>query len=126
MKDRKGFTLVELLAVLTILAIVAVITVPLVGTYITNSREKAYEVELQTLENAAKNWIAKYSARATWDENGNFYLPIETLQKSEFLEDKVIVDPRDPEESVIDGCIKISRNPTNKYELTYKYQDECE
>ena len=40
MKNQKGFTLAELLGVLTILAIIALITVPLVNKYITSSMSK--------------------------------------------------------------------------------------
>ena len=41
--NRKGFTLVELLAVIIILAIVVGITIPAVLTTINNTRKKAYE-----------------------------------------------------------------------------------
>ena len=37
----KGFTLVELLAVIVILAIIAIIAVPIIGNVIENSRKQA-------------------------------------------------------------------------------------
>ena len=39
MKNKKGFTLAELLGVLAILAVITVITVPLVNNYIKSSKE---------------------------------------------------------------------------------------
>jgi prepilin-type N-terminal cleavage/methylation domain-containing protein len=43
MRDTKGFTLVELLAVIVILAIVALVTTPAILNVINNSRQKAAE-----------------------------------------------------------------------------------
>ena len=40
---KKGFTLVELLAVIIILSLVLVIAVPSVNKYIKQSKEKAYD-----------------------------------------------------------------------------------
>lgn len=54
--ERKGFTLVELLAVLVILSILALIIIPSVSGTIKQSRESAYEKQIHTLETAAKKW----------------------------------------------------------------------
>ena len=43
LKKRKGFTLVELLAVIVILGVIALITVPLTGQVMLNARRKAIE-----------------------------------------------------------------------------------
>lgn len=53
---NKGFTLIELLAVLVILSILALIVIPSVTGTIANSRESAYEKQIQVLETAAKKW----------------------------------------------------------------------
>ncbi len=53
--NRKGFTLVELLAVIIILAIVVGITIPAVLNTINSSRKQA----AQTATDIAANWIAE-------------------------------------------------------------------
>ncbi len=55
MKNRKGFTLVELLAVIVILGILTLITVPIVSNYISDSRQKTYTAHEKTMEEAAKS-----------------------------------------------------------------------
>jgi type IV pilus assembly protein PilA len=59
LKNKKGFTLVELLAVIVILAIILAIAVPSISGMITNAKKSAFEddvkmiitgIEYQTLE----------------------------------------------------------------------------
>jgi type IV pilus assembly protein PilA len=54
LKNRKGVTLVELLAVIVIMGIIAAIAVPAIGGLIDNSRRKAVEGELTSIEEAAR------------------------------------------------------------------------
>ena len=117
---NKGFTLVELLGVLTLLALISLITVPLVSSYIKNSRQKAYNVEIKTIEKAAKQWMIKYSSEVSWVDD-TFDLTINKLRKSEFLEDKDIVNPINPDK-MIDGCVHIIRTD---YKYTYEYKESC-
>lgn len=54
MKNEKGMTLVELLAVLVILGIIAAIAIALIGNVIEDSRNKASANEALNIINAAK------------------------------------------------------------------------
>lgn len=53
-KNEKGLTLIELLAVIVILAIIAAIAIPAVGNIIQNSRDKAVLSEASNLLSGAK------------------------------------------------------------------------
>ena len=55
MKNRKGYTLVEVLAVIAVIAIVLVIGVPRVNKMINTSRKKAFETNVMSVINAVKN-----------------------------------------------------------------------
>ena len=65
-KNKKGFTLVELLAIIVILAIIAVITVPIVLNVIENAKKGA------AINSALgyKDAIQKYYASKLFDDNG--------------------------------------------------------
>ena len=56
MKDRKGFTLIEILAVIVIIGILAIIVVPSVTIYLTNTRSETFIAHEKTMEEAAKSY----------------------------------------------------------------------
>ncbi|MBZ9534698.1 prepilin-type N-terminal cleavage/methylation domain-containing protein [Cytobacillus oceanisediminis] len=57
-KNEKGLTLIELLAVIVILGIIAAIAIPSISGIIQNSKEDAVRADAITILNAAKNYAA--------------------------------------------------------------------
>lgn len=57
-KNEKGLTLIELLAVIVILGIIAAIAIPSISGIIQNSKEDAVKADAITILNAAKNYVA--------------------------------------------------------------------
>ena len=60
MKDNKGFTLVELLAVIVILAIIMIIAAPTMTKEIARNEAENKNILNQKIENAAHIYAAKY------------------------------------------------------------------
>lgn len=64
MRNKKGFTLVELLVVITLLGVLGLITVPIINDVIKNSRKKAFRetiiniVEVAKIYNAENDYFA--------------------------------------------------------------------
>lgn len=106
---KKGFTLVELLAVLSILAILAVIIMPIITSSITQSEEKAYNNQIDSLISAAKKWGASNSKLLSTEES--IALSFTTLFDEGYINQKKVINPMTEQELV--GCIKIS------YDLEY-------
>ena len=113
---NKGFTLVELLAVILILGVIDTITVPSVMSAIKTSREKAYERQKEMIEDAARRWSTDNPTM------GETEVSISYLQEEGYLNSKSIQDPRDKKEMT--GCVKIEYDKGNN-QYQYVYQD-CE
>lgn len=67
-KNEKGLTLIELLAVIVILAIIAAIAVPAIGNIIENSRIKAVKADAINILNAANIYMTEKSDVTTFDQ----------------------------------------------------------
>ena len=67
MKNKKGFTLVDIIVVLVILAILAAIAVPSVIGYVNEAKESRYIQEAHSIYTVVETEVAKY--RATDDPN---------------------------------------------------------
>ena len=67
MKKKKGFTLIELMAVIAIIAILAAVLVPTVSGYITRSKKTTIITQVRTIVNA----VESYNATSTSGINDN-------------------------------------------------------
>jgi len=80
-KNEKGLTLIELLAVIVILAIVAAIAVPAIGNIIENSRYKAAKSDAVMLLDAANLYFTDISAK------DNDTVKLDTLITNGYVDD---------------------------------------
>jgi len=90
-KNERGLTLIELLAVIVILGIIAAIAIPAIGGLIDNSKKDAHVANAQQMINAAK--IAVTADKDLIPANGKY-----TLVTLEYLEDEGYLETvKDPD-----------------------------
>ena len=113
--NKKGFTLVELLAVLVILSLVAAICYPMVTKTINNQKSKLSEEQKNRIISAAKNYVASTVV------GENECMTISALQSSGFLE---AGDIKDPNGGTMSGGVKITWDDS-KNQYLYEYVGSC-
>lgn len=67
-KNRKGFTLVEIIVVLVILAILAAFTIPTMLGFVNDARGKAMIAEARTVYVAAQSTATEFGATTSLDD----------------------------------------------------------
>ena len=119
---KRGFTLVELLAVLILLGVVSLIAIPSIGKILNRSREKARESTKNELIKAAKNYYAD-NIRELPDDGSHKCLSVSEIEENGYISNDDIVDPTTEEK--LTGYVKIYFDNTyNQY--TYEYVESCE
>lgn len=59
MKNNKGFTLAEILGVITILALLGIVVFPAVEKSLKESKQSLYDIQISNIESGARTWIAE-------------------------------------------------------------------
>lgn len=120
MKNKKGFTLVEMLAVVALIALFALIIIPSINSVIKKNREKVYKIQLDNIIKAAKNWGSENYVNLPAVNQTSNIVTLNELKKSGLI-DEDIRDART--KKCINNNTFILINKLNK-RIEYKLQDE--
>ncbi|MGE5456087.1 MAG: glycine-rich protein [Ignavibacteriales bacterium] len=92
MNNKKGFTLMELLAVIVILAIIAAITVPIIVGIIDRTRESSYKESVRSIFEATKIYVARQEFKKFPVEGINVTDPVLEIKNKNFTSGKIVLN----------------------------------
>lgn len=125
-RNKRGFTIVEILGVIVILGILAGVAIPLVTNYISRGKNLSYETMENTLYHAAKNYIMDENIYLNSCDKGFF--DVEQGQDnilSDLQYAEKFVDPNDKSKNCIYNIYGCMENEASGAALpTYKYKIE--
>ena len=117
---KKGFTLVEVLAVIVILGLLVVIIVPVVNNLLGDSEDALYDKQIDSIVKATQKYMVEHSEFMP-DEGGSTSFYLYELVNNGVIENNKIINPKTKEE--LDGCVVVSyNNEFNQFE--YNYSDD--
>ena len=115
--NKKGFTLVELLAIIFILTLLMVIVIPTVSNVINKSKKATYDIQINYILKAAYDYSLKNDIDLP-DYKETKYITLNELKSNDLLDGDVI-DPKTKEKFNDDLVISITNVGSN-----YKYDKE--
>ena len=118
-KDKKGFTLIEILAVVTIIGLLFILVIPKITNSLKNKKSDIDKTTNNIVTLAAKNYVNSNISNFSKEDNNVFCLPISTLTKKGYLESPVknMTDDKDITNS---KSVKITYDDGFKYEIVDK------
>lgn len=128
---NKGFTLVEILAVITIVAVLILILVPSVDAIIKAGKDDTYEIQTDLIKSGLKDWAAANAFSLPAAEGENVTITLGELKTGGFVPIE-IRNPKTNECFSNDIVLKVTKQ-NNKYKydidnntITFFESDTCE
>lgn len=113
--DNKGFTLVELMAVLAILTLISTIAVYVVSDTVEKAKKDAYNEQAALYERKTKEWVLLYGKK----NNDSFHVTLQELVDVSLLDKEKLISSKDKSNFLSKGaCVFVDYIEESK---TYKY-----
>jgi len=88
--NNKGFTLIEVLTVTIILGVIAIITIPIIDKVIKDSNQRTYQLQVDTIKNAAKSWSTNNPEHLPAETGDTTTVELRTLKQTGYIDMKII------------------------------------
>lgn len=124
--NKKGFTLIEVIAVIVILGIISTVAIPIINKYLFKARDRAYDTYVETLYNGTRIFLEKNTMEIPGNKETKTFT-------SQILTNDGYIDPlQDPEDKRKEctGNVMVTNNTPvgtirSNPDLTYKITLTC-
>ena len=121
---KRGFTLIEVLAVIVILSVIALIVFPEVNKIIKDSRQKSYNTQINNLINATKKMALKdTSLLPSKGSDEKTCVTLTNIMDAGEIDTDVIKDPRNSNQTLTGVIVIEYAEETDSY--VYSYKENC-
>lgn len=119
MKNRYGFTLIEMMAIISLLAVLTLVTAPTIIRLYKSDSKKEYDEYIETLELATESYIKsnidKYPQLKT--AGGSVNITIKTLRDEGYVK-KNLINPKTKNNTLDTDGFKVTANS----DMSLKYE----
>ena len=119
--NKKGFTLIELIATIALISIIFVISFRVITNKIKNSQQSLYDVLISDIKKAAEKYMIDNNETDKYHLN-TLCISISDLKDKGYLKKKEIKNPKTKQE--MNGFVKVQYDE-NKKQYVYDYMDAC-
>lgn len=97
---KKGFTLVEVLAVIALLSIIAVIAIPSITNVLNNTRDKTYELTIAKIKTQAEKYLIDEALDQIITDSNYEDVYLNVLLINNYLSAEDLDDPRNVSQKI--------------------------
>lgn len=97
---KKGFTLVEVLAVIALLSIIAVIAIPSITNVLNNTQDKTYELTIAKIKMQAEKYLIDETLDQTITDSNYEDVYLNVLLINNYLSAEDLDDPRNVSQKI--------------------------
>ena len=120
--NKKGFTLIEMLAIIILLSVIALITYPIINNVVSDSKDEIYDKQISELVRLANTWVTKNMDSLEIKNGYKYYLSFNELFEQGFVSKEDIINPKTGENLL--GCMVVTYNSlTDGFDV--EYDESC-
>lgn len=109
--NEKGFTLIELIAIIALLSIIFLVAYNSIDKALTTSEEELFEVQKANIKEAAKNWVTDNVDKLPETNNASCIVTLATLQSGNYIETSIKNSKN--KETLTDVYVVITKHSAN-------------
>ena len=119
--NKKGFTLIELVAIILIISLLVIIVLPKITNSVNNFSPKTDKLMMKMIEEAAKLYVEDNINSLEENENGYYCVPLTELVDKEYLKSGIEISGKDV---IKTQTMKITQD--NEYKIEFVENNECD